>query len=56
MSAIRSDTPFSNLQLELLKIFDHQLSEEDLLEVKMLLAKHFLAKSMTAADKIWEKK
>ncbi len=56
MSSIdQSQPPFSNLQMELLKIFDRHLSDEDLLEIKLLLAKHFLEKSMNAADKVWDK-
>ncbi len=53
-SLIQSPPPFSNLQMELLKIFDRHLSDEELLEIKMLLAKHFLEKASNAADKVWE--
>lgn len=41
--------------MELLKLFDRNLSDEDLLEIKLLLAKHFLEKSMDAADKVVQK-
>ena len=54
-SVAQSQPPFSNLQMELLKIFDRKLSDEDLLEIKLLLAKHFLSKSMDAADNVWKK-
>lgn len=54
-SIAQAQPPFSNLQMELLKIFDRHLSEDDLLEIKLLLAKHFLEKSMNAADKVWAK-
>jgi hypothetical protein len=47
--------PFSNLQMELLKLFARQLSDADLLEVKQVLAAHFLEKAMDAADKVWVK-
>jgi hypothetical protein len=47
------EPPFSNLQIELLKLFTRELSEADLLEIKLLLARHFLEKSMNAADKVW---
>jgi hypothetical protein len=47
--------PFSNLQIELLKLFTRELSDTDLLEIKLLLARHFLEKSMNAADKVWAK-
>jgi hypothetical protein len=48
-------SPFSNLQMELLKLFARQLSDADLLEVKNVLATHFLEKAMDAADKVWAK-
>ena len=54
-SLTQAQPPFSNLQMELLKIFDRHLSDEDLLEIKLLLAKHFLEKSMYTADKVWVK-
>lgn len=56
MAAIsQSQPPFSNLQMELLKLFDRQLSESDLLEIKFMLSKHFLEKAMEEADKVWIK-
>ena len=51
----QTTAPFSNLQMELLKLFTRQLSDNDLLEVKQLLANHFLEKAMDAADKVWAK-
>lgn len=48
-------SPFSNLQMELLKLFARQLSDADLLEIKQVLATHFLEKAMDAADKVWAK-
>ena len=48
--------PFSNVQLELLKIFAHQLPENDLLELKKLLADFFAQKLIQQADKVWEEK
>jgi len=56
-SAIQMNTlkqPLTNLQLELLKAFSHQLSEEDLLQVKALLAAFFAKKSIAAANKVWD--
>jgi len=50
------ERPLSNLQLELLKVFSHQLSEEDLLKVKALLAAFFAQKSIEAANKVWDEK
>lgn len=49
-------TPFSNLQLELLQLYSHNLPEEQLLEIKQLLAKYFAHKSIQEADKTWDEK
>jgi len=49
------ERPLSNLQLELLKAFSHQLSEEDLLQVRAMLAAFFAKKSIEAANKVWDK-
>ncbi len=51
--ATQSQPPFSNLQLELLKLFNRHLSDEELLEIKRVLAQHFLEKAMDAADRVW---
>lgn len=48
------ERPLSNLQLELLKAFSHQLSEDDLLQVKAMLAAFFANKSIEAANKVWD--
>jgi len=48
--------PFSNVQLELLKLFASNVSDEDLLEIKDILAKYFLEKAKDAADKAWDEK
>ena len=50
------DPPLTNFQLELLKLFSTNLSEEELLEVKEVLAIHFAKKSMDQADKVWDEK
>ncbi len=49
------NTPLSNLQLELLKIFSHNLSESEIKEVKDLLLDYFSKKAISEADEIWEK-
>lgn len=49
------ERPLSNLQLELLKAFSHQLSEEDLLQIKAILAAFFAKKSIEEANKAWDK-
>ncbi len=47
-------TSLSNVQLELLKIFSHQLSENDLAELKQVLVHFFAQKLIKQADKVWE--
>ena len=48
--------PMSNLQQEILKIYSHNLPEEQLLEIKNLLAQYFAKKAIDEADKIWDEK
>ena len=48
------DQPLSNLQLELLKLYSMELSDEQLLEVKRLLAKYFAEKATNEMDRLWE--
>ena len=54
MQAIQQ--PFSNLQLELLKLYTRKVSEQDLLEIRKFLAQYFANKAMDLADKVWEEK
>jgi hypothetical protein len=49
-------TRFSNIQLELLKLYSHGVSDQQLNEIKQLLAKYFAQKSIEEADKTWDKK
>jgi hypothetical protein len=46
--------PLSNLQLELLKLYSTNLSRDDLIELKRVLARHFAGKAVDEADKIWD--
>lgn len=55
MSAVILDRPLTNLQLELIKLFSLDLSEEQLLEVKQMLSKYFAEKASDEMDKLWEK-
>lgn len=45
----------SNLQLELLKLYADDVSEEDLRQIKQLIASYFAQKAINEADKIWDK-
>ena len=49
------DKPLTNLQLELLKLFGMELSDEELLEVKRMLSKYFADKASDEMDRLWEK-
>ena len=46
----------TNLQLELLKMFQYELSENQLIEIKMLLSNYFAKKASDEIDKLWDAK
>lgn len=46
----------SNVQLELLKLYSTNLSEEDLQELKLLLARFYAEKAIQLANQIWDEK
>ncbi|PHN08056.1 hypothetical protein [Flavilitoribacter nigricans] len=48
--------PLNNAQLELLKLFADDVSEEDLVAIKALISKYFLDKAKDEADRIWDEK
>ncbi len=48
--------PFTNLQLELLKLYARKVSEQDLVQIKRLLGQYFADKASDLADKIWDEK
>ncbi len=52
MEAVKQ--PFTNLQLELLRVFSREVPEQDLLEIRQLLAQYFAEKAMDLADAAWE--
>ena len=47
--------PFSNVQLELLKVFAHQVSDSDLEELRLVLAEFFSKKAVEAANSAWDR-
>jgi hypothetical protein len=51
---VAAQPPLTNLQLELLKLYANQLSEEQLLEIKMLLGRYFAQKATEAMEKTWQ--
>ena len=46
----------SNLQLELLKIYSRDIKDNELLEIKEILARYFANKAMDEADRIWNER
>src|SRR5438128_192753 len=53
---IHQPTGLSNLQVELLKLYANNISDQSLLEIKSLLANYFAQKATEAMDKVWEEK
>ncbi len=49
-------TGLSTLQRELLKLYANHISDENLLEIKSLLAQYFAQKAPEAMDKVWTEK
>ncbi len=45
----------TNLQVELLKLFVVELPEEQLMEIRQILAHYFAQKATEEMDKLWEK-
>ncbi|CAH0998657.1 hypothetical protein LEM8419_00002 [Neolewinella maritima] len=50
------DKPLNNGQLELMKMFSHELSEADLLKLRRMLAAFFADRASDAMDELWENK
>lgn len=48
--------PLNETQLEILKLFSHEQSEEDLQEIKSLLVTYLCEKAVREADKAFEDK
>lgn len=51
---IKMPSILSNLQLELLKLYAHNISDKQLFEIKLLLANYFVQQASDAMDKVWE--
>ncbi len=48
--------PLTNLQKEILKLYSTDMAEDDLNDLKTLLAKYYAKKAVKEADKIWNGK
>lgn len=53
---IQASQKLSNLQLELLKLYAMNVSDEELRDIKRLLAKYFMERAMDEADKVWDER
>lgn len=56
INSIISSGKLSNMQMELLKIFSHDLPEEQLVEIKALLSNYFATKAMDEFDRLEKEK
>jgi hypothetical protein len=53
---IQPTPPLTNVQLELLKLFAMGVSEEEVREIRRILARFFMQKAVSEATQIWEDK
>ncbi len=44
----------TNLQIELIKLFEYQVEDSQLLEIKDILARYFAAEATKEMDKLWQ--
>lgn len=49
-------TKLSNLQIELLKIYEEGVEEQDLLTIKKVLAQFFAEKATQRMDELWDER
>jgi hypothetical protein len=50
---VQSKVYFTNLQQELLRLFAHQVDEQDLVQIKDLIGQYFAKRLTTLADDAW---
>lgn len=48
--------PLSNLQIELLKLYANDLPDEQVTEIKRMLAHYFADKATEAMDNVWKER
>lgn len=51
-----AQSPFTNLQMEMLKLFATNVSEEDLTVIRDMIARYLLERAMDDADRIWDER
>ncbi|MBD2702052.1 hypothetical protein IC229_15485 [Spirosoma sp. BT702] len=47
-------TPLTEPQLELLKMFSHKVDDADWIAIKRMIVKYFAQKAINGADQVWE--
>ena len=56
MVTLTLEKPLTNLQVELLRFYSANLTDEELLEVRDLLAKYLMKRARIRAGEIWEER
>ncbi len=56
METMTATSKLTNLQLELIKYFRYEVSEEEMLEIKRMLAAFFAKRAMDRVDEIWDER
>ena len=54
MKVMQVSQKFSNLQLELLKLYANNVSDEDLMVFHNFISKYFAEKAIKEANKVWD--
>jgi hypothetical protein len=55
---INTDLPItmSNIQLELLRLYSKNISDSELQDIRLILARYFMQKAVAEATILWEQK
>ena len=56
MAVSQAPNRLSNLQLELLKLYSYNVSDEEVRDIKRMLAEYFSKKIDEEIDQLWEEK
>jgi hypothetical protein len=46
----------TNLQIELMKVFSYEVTEDELIDIKEMLSNYFSDKVTSEMDQLWDKK
>ena len=55
-ASLQPSSPLTNLQLELLRLYGTDLADEELEEVRKLLARFIAQKAVREADRVWDER